>query len=85
MEQQLFDFLSVWMSGALGLFTDLFSGIPVANKAIIWMVFVMLVMNLIIIPIRGAGMSDRAIARDVLSGRSESTKQIVARRQQRKK
>lgn len=62
MEQQLFDFLSVWMSGTLGLFTDLFSGIPGAAKAIIWMVFVMLVMNLIIIPIRGAGMSDRARA-----------------------
>lgn len=62
MEQQLFDFLGNLFSGALWIMEKLFSGIPLAKDAILWMIVIMLVMNLIVLPIRGFGASDRARA-----------------------
>lgn len=80
MEEQVFDFLEYWMRSCLGLFTRLLDEIPIYGQAIMWVVFVMLVMNLIVIPIRGAGMSDRALAEDVRAGRALSTKQMKVER-----
>lgn len=84
MEQQLFDFLGNLFSGALWIMEKLFSGIPLAKDAILWMIVVMLVMNLIVIPIRGFGASDRALARDVRSGRAQSTREIKEQRAHRR-
>lgn len=76
MAKQLYDFLRTLLIGSLALVDQLFEGIPFAKDAILWALFVVLVMNLIVIPIRGYGASDRALAKDVRSGRSLSTEAI---------
>lgn len=81
MANQLYHFLRTLLIGAVGLVDQLFDGIPFAKDAILWALFVVLVMNLIVIPIRGYGASDRALAKDVRSGRSLSTRAIKEARQ----
>ena len=76
MAQQLYNFMRSLILGAVGLVDQLFEGIPFAKDAILWALFVVLAMNLIITPIRGFGSSDRALAKDVRSGRSLSTNAI---------
>lgn len=76
MDESLYSFLSTLFTGALALAESLFSGIPVAKEAILWAFFVYLVMNLIVLPIRGYGGSDRALAKEVRSGRALSTRAI---------
>lgn len=84
MEADLFDFLGKLFSGALSLADMTFSGVPVAKDAITWAFFIVLVMNLIVLPIRGYGSSDRALAKDIRAGRAESTRAIQESRAQSK-
>ena len=56
--------------GAVDLIERLISGIPGAETAIIWGVFVTLVTGFLIIPIRGIGQSDRARAGRALRQKS---------------
>ena len=76
MAKQLYDFLRTLLLGSMELVDQLFEGIPFAKDAILWALFVVLVMNLIVIPIRGYGASDRAIAKEIRAGRAESTRAI---------
>lgn len=76
MANQLYQFLRTLLIGAVGLVDQLFDGVPFAKDAILWALFVVLVMNLIVIPIRGYGASDRALAKDIRVGRAESTRAI---------
>lgn len=74
MEKQVFEFLEYWMVQCLSLFARLLNEIPVYGNAVMWVIFVMLIMTLIIVPIRGAGASDRADAERVTQFKADQAR-----------
>ena len=62
MASKVMQMLNSAMAGAVGLIEKLISGIPGAETAIVWGVFVTLATGFLIVPIRGYGHSDRARA-----------------------
>lgn len=73
MEYQVWNLFIDAFTGASQLFERLISGLPGAKTTIVWAIFVSLAMSLLIIPMRGAGSSDRARAGKVLHDRQKKS------------
>lgn len=57
MEVRVWNFLINAFQGAVDLFDRLVAGVPGMKTAIVWAVLVMLVTGLLIVPLRGTGLS----------------------------
>lgn len=74
MHNQVMNFIIKAFGAAVDLIERLISGIPGAETAIVWGVFVTLATGFLIVPIRGYGHSDRARAGAAMRKRGKSDK-----------
>lgn len=78
MQNKVMQFLINALDGAVDLIERLISGVPGAETAIVWGIFVTLATGFLIVPIRGYGHSDRARAGAALRKRKAQSKSSEA-------
>lgn len=84
MESSVLNYITLAFNGAVDIATRLFNSIPGAYTAVVWAVFVVLAMSMLIIPIRGFGVSAIAGGKSDLAKKNANSYESYAKNRARR-